>query len=93
VIEQWTLAAKGEPASVRERRLASYVTFLGPGGLATPDDVEACESCQQGFRTVAEAPWSDISRGIHKEATGPFVASDEIQQRTFWRHRRDLMGG
>lgn len=94
VIEQWTLATKGEPASVRERRLDSYVTFQGPGGLATPDDMEACESCQQGFRTVAEAPWSDISRGIHKEATGgPFVASDEIQQRTFWRRWRDLMGG
>jgi p-cumate 2,3-dioxygenase subunit alpha len=94
MIAQWTLATKGEPESVRERRLDSYVTFQGPGGLATPDDMEACESCQEGFRTAAESPWSDVSRGIHKEAAGgPFTASDEIQQRAFWRRWRDLMAG
>lgn len=93
-ISQWSLAGKGEPEDVRARRLDSYITFQGPGGLATPDDMEACESCQIGFETAAESPWSDISRGIHKEATGEqFVASDEIQQRAFWRHWRDLMSG
>jgi p-cumate 2,3-dioxygenase subunit alpha len=94
MISQWTLATKGEPQSVRERRLDSYVTFQGPGGLATPDDMEACESCQEGFRTLAGSPWSDISRGIHREAQGgPFDASDEIQQRAFWRRWRDLLAG
>lgn len=92
VIAQWTLATKDEPESVRSRRLDSYVTFQGPGGLATPDDMEACESCQEGFATAAESPWSDISRGIHKEAEGgPYVASDEIQQRAFWRHWRHMV--
>lgn len=91
-IAQWSLATKGEPEDVRARRLDSYITFQGPGGLATPDDMEACESCQIGFQTAAEAPWSDISRGIEKERSGePLAASDEIQQRTFWRHWRDLM--
>ncbi|QUQ72427.1 aromatic ring-hydroxylating oxygenase subunit alpha [Kutzneria sp. CA-103260] len=93
VIAQWTLATKGEPDSVRGRRLDSYVTFQGPGGLATPDDMEACESCQLGLAVAAESPWSDISRGIQKEAAGgPFVASDEVQQRAFWRRWRDLLG-
>jgi phenylpropionate dioxygenase-like ring-hydroxylating dioxygenase large terminal subunit len=92
VVTQWTLATKGEPDSVRTRRLDSFVTFQGPGGLASPDDNEACESCQIGFQSAAEAPWSDISRGIHKELTGEeFVASDEIQQRAFWRQWRTLM--
>jgi phenylpropionate dioxygenase-like ring-hydroxylating dioxygenase large terminal subunit len=92
IIAQWTLATKGEPESVRARRLDSYVTFQGPGGLATPDDMEACESCQEGFATASESPWSDISRGIHKEADGgPFSASDEIQQRAFWRRWRDTV--
>ena len=92
VVNQWTLATKGEPDSVRERRLGSFVAFQGPGGLASPDDNEACESCQIGFQTAAEAPWSDISRGIHKERTGEeFVASDEIQQRAFWRQWRTLI--
>ena len=92
IMAQWTLATKGEPESVRQRRLDSYITFQGPGGLATPDDMEACESCQLGFQTAAEAPWSDISRGIHKEGTGAaFAASDEIQQRAFWRRWRTLL--
>jgi p-cumate 2,3-dioxygenase subunit alpha len=91
-IAQWTLAVKGEPESVRKRRLDSFVTFQGPGGLASPDDNEACDSCQLGFQTSAEAPWSDISRGIHKELTGEtFAASDEIQQRSFWRHWQRLV--
>lgn len=91
---QWTMATKGEPESVRAKRLDSYVTFQGPGGLATPDDMEACESCQNGFATASDSPWSDISRGIHKEGTGEtFVASDEIQQRAFWRHWRDVLSG
>jgi phenylpropionate dioxygenase-like ring-hydroxylating dioxygenase large terminal subunit len=93
LIAQWTLATKGEPESVRARRLDSYVTFQGPGGLATPDDLEACESCQLGLAVAAESPWSDISRGIHKEAAGgPFLASDEVQQRAFWRRWQDLLG-
>jgi p-cumate 2,3-dioxygenase alpha subunit len=92
VVNQWTLATKGEPASVREKRLDSFVTFQGPGGLASPDDNEACESCQIGFRTAGEAPWSDISRGIHKERTGEdFIASDEVQQRAFWRHWQKML--
>jgi phenylpropionate dioxygenase-like ring-hydroxylating dioxygenase large terminal subunit len=92
VIAQWTLAGKDEPESVRARRLDSYVTFQGPGGLATPDDMEACESCQEGCATATESPWSDISRGIQKEAEGgPFAASDEIQQRAFWRRWRELV--
>ena len=33
------------------RRLDSFLAFLGPGGFATPDDIEALESCQQGFRS------------------------------------------
>jgi len=91
-IAQWTLATKGEPESVRRRRLDSFVTFQGPGGLASPDDNEACDSCQLGFQTSAEAPWSDISRGIHKELTGEtFLASDEIQQRSFWRRWQGLV--
>ena len=92
VVSQWTLAGREEPQSVRQHRLDSFVTFQGPGGLASPDDIEACESCQLGFATADQAQWSDISRGIHKEVSGePSVASDEIQQRAFWRHWHELL--
>lgn len=78
-VTAWNLAPRGEDAELLARRLDSFLTFLGPGGFATPDDVEALESCQLGFQAGAE--WSDISRGMHRDAQ----AVDELQMRGFWR--------
>jgi p-cumate 2,3-dioxygenase alpha subunit len=83
-INAWQLAAKAEPAGVRTRRLDSFLTFLGPGGFATPDDVEALESCQQGFRSGG-VEYSDISRGMSR----PPRTTDEEQMRAFWRRWRE----
>ncbi len=81
-LEAWALAPREEHAgSARlQRRLDSFLTFLGPGGFASPDDVEALESCQAGFQ-ADEPQWSDISRGMATEPN----PQDEIQIRTFWR--------
>ena len=73
--------------SLRERRLDSFLTFLGPGGFATPDDVEALESCQTGF-TSGGVQWNDISRGMGR---GP-MANDEEQMREYWRRWQQQMG-
>ena len=62
------------------RRTSS--TFWGPAGLATPDDIEALERCQQGFAAYKYAPWSDISRGMVRARPN---FADELQMRTFWR--------
>ena len=91
-ITQWSLATAGEDADMRARRLENFITFQGPGGFATPDDLEALEACQAGFRTGAGVPWSDISRGMHREHSGqPCCNSDERQMRTFWRRWNKLI--
>jgi benzoate/toluate 1,2-dioxygenase alpha subunit/p-cumate 2,3-dioxygenase alpha subunit len=47
---------------------------------------------QAGFRTSAGVPWSDISRGMHREHRGqPCCDSDERQRRAFWRQWQKLM--
>ena len=61
-VTAWHLVPREESDAVLAARLDSFLTFLGPGGFATPDDVEALESCQAGFRAT-EMEWSDISRG------------------------------
>lgn len=66
----------------REYRLSNFLEFIGPGGFATPDDVEALEQCQIGFKSAANVPWNDISKGM--KATQPSF-DDELQMRTFWR--------
>ncbi|MDB5976523.1 MAG: p-cumate dioxygenase, partial [Nevskia sp.] len=77
----WALAPKEESAWARKYRLSNFLEFLGPGGFATPDDVEALEQCQRGFENMREAPWSDISKGMGKEKVN---YDDELQMRAFW---------
>jgi p-cumate 2,3-dioxygenase alpha subunit len=79
-ITAWQLAPRTELPLLRERRLDNFLTFLGPGGFATPDDIEALESCQSGF-TSGGVEWNDISRGMARTPR----QSDEEQMRTFWR--------
>ena len=88
-VTAWHIVPREESDTVLETRLDSYLTFLGPGGFATPDDVEALESCQAGFR-ASELEWSDISRGMLKPAPG---TSDELQMRGFWRQWHANMQG
>lgn len=80
-VHQWELAPRNESPALHAARMELSLAFLGPGGLATPDDVEALESCQRGF-AAREVEWSDISRGMGRN---PPVVTDELQMRAFWR--------
>jgi p-cumate 2,3-dioxygenase subunit alpha len=80
-ISAWALAPNEETDWARKYRLYNFLEFLGPGGFATPDDVEALEQCQRGFRNSAEAQWNDISKGMGKETP---AYDDELQMRAFW---------
>lgn len=77
----WHLVAEDEPREILSIRQDSFLTFYGPGGFATPDDVEVLEACQAGFHAT-ETEWSDISRGMLRPAP---LGSDELQIRGFWR--------
>ena len=83
-VTAWALGPKGESARARAIRLDSFLTFYGPGGFATPDDVEALESVQQGMATWREIPWSVMTRGMAKE--GEQLNTDELHLREFWVH-------
>src|SRR5260370_10780502 len=86
-VNAWSLAPVDETLEDSALRLDNFLTFLGPGGFATPDDVEMLESCQRGFANH-EVAWSDISRGLHREHP---AMSDDLQLRTFWRRWNGLM--
>ena len=86
-VTAWELAPTDELPTLRHRRLDSFLTFLGPGGFATPDDIEALESCQQGFASGG-VEWNDLSRGMGRGS----MANDEEQMREFWRRWQQQMG-
>jgi p-cumate 2,3-dioxygenase alpha subunit len=80
-VNAWTLAPADESAWSRQSRLENFLEFLGPGGFATPDDVEALQQCQTGYDNAREAGWNDISKGMGREAP---AYDDEVQMRAFW---------
>jgi len=79
-VTAWELAPAEESGERLARRLHNFLEFLGPGGFATPDDVEALDSCQIGFGADG-VEWSDISRGMGRKPR----MDDELQMRSFWR--------
>jgi p-cumate 2,3-dioxygenase subunit alpha len=89
-VTAWELVPPEDGPDLMRQRLDNFLTFWGPGGLASPDDVEALEACQRGFAGIKELPWSDISRGMHKPTP---ASSDEFQMRTWWRRWNELMTG
>lgn len=60
----YQLAPREGSARLAHLRTSHFLTFLGPGGFATPDDIECMESSQRGFTTYKEAPWLNYSKGL-----------------------------
>lgn len=87
-VNAWALAPSEENDWARKYRLSNFLEFLGPGGFATPDDVEALEQCQRGFMNRLEAPWQDISKGMGKPVA---KTDDEEQMRAFWTQWNDRL--
>jgi p-cumate 2,3-dioxygenase subunit alpha len=81
-VNAWALAPREESDWLRKYRLFNFTEFLGPGGFATPDDVEAIEKCQRGYAVGDLAAYNDISKGMLREGGPQF--DDEDQMRAFW---------
>lgn len=82
-VNAWTIAPREESDWLRKYRLFNFTEFLGPGGFATPDDVEAIEKCQQGYAVAEGAGFNDISKGMARDGEPSF--DDEEQMRAYWR--------
>ena len=89
-VTAWSLQPSDDIPELQQMRQENFLTFWGPAGLATPDDIEALERCQQGFAAYDIAPWSDISRGMVRDRPN---FADELQMRTFWREWDRRMTG
>jgi p-cumate 2,3-dioxygenase alpha subunit len=92
----WALGPSDEDKLLRKIRLDNYLTFVGPAGFATPDDIEAFELCQRGNDFGAPGRWSDISKGMSPDedflhARGEFT--DEAQMRAWWTQWDRILGG
>jgi phenylpropionate dioxygenase-like ring-hydroxylating dioxygenase large terminal subunit len=90
-VRAWALGPVEETPLARQVRLDSFLTFYGPGGFATPDDIAALEAVQEGLGTYKEVQWSPLTRGMAKE--GEQLNTDEAHLRAFWIQWDRLMRG
>jgi phenylpropionate dioxygenase-like ring-hydroxylating dioxygenase large terminal subunit len=88
-VRAWALGPVEESPLARQVRLDSFLTFYGPGGFATPDDIAALESVQDGLGAYKEVQWSPLTRGMAKE--GEQLNTDEAHLRAFWLQWAKLM--
>lgn len=91
----WAMGTRNEDALLRKIRLDNYLTFVGPGGFATPDDFEAFALCQRGNDLTPHA-WSDISKGMTRDEDlllGRADFLDEAQMRAWWAQWDRVVGG
>ncbi len=91
----WAMGTRGEDPLLRKIRLDNYLTFVGPGGFATPDDFEAFALCQRGSEFSPDS-WSDMSKGMQADdnlltARSDFL--DEAQMRAWWTQWDRMLSG
>ncbi|MET0985287.1 MAG: SRPBCC family protein, partial [Steroidobacteraceae bacterium] len=95
IIRAWSFGLADESPTLRRIRNECTLSFLGPGGFATPDDVEMLELCQRGFDT-GDVEWNDISKGFDAGENSlrdenPHY-DNELQMRAYWTRWDQLMG-
>ena len=86
VTRAWLFGPKNEDPRLRRIRLQGSLSFLGPGGFATPDDIEMLEQCQRGYATGG-VEWNDLSKGFHAEENTPrdsMIWDNELHLRSYW---------
>jgi p-cumate 2,3-dioxygenase subunit alpha len=86
IVRAWGLGPIDETPLLRKLRLENVLSFLGPGGFATPDDVEMLESCQSSYEG-STLQWNDISKGFNPgedSERGVDQFDNELQMRAYW---------
>jgi len=93
VVRAWPLGPVNEAPELRRIRIEGALSFLGPGGFATPDDVEMLELCQRGYE-MGGIPWNDISKGFtagEETPSGEDKLMNELQMRAYWSQYDKIM--
>jgi p-cumate 2,3-dioxygenase alpha subunit len=94
-VNSWALGPPDESAALRAIRLDNFVSFLGPSGFGSADDIEMLELCQRGIEH-SPVEWNELSKGMNGtedsrvEVCGP---DDEGHMRAYWTQWDRMMRG
>jgi len=93
ITRAWLLGPKNEDKELRRVRLEGALSFLGPGGFATPDDIEMLELCQRGY-AMGGVQWNDLSKGFEageETARSTSFWNNELHLRAYWTQYDKMM--
>jgi p-cumate 2,3-dioxygenase alpha subunit len=94
-VNSWALGPTDESEALRAIRLDNFVSFLGPSGFGSADDIEMLELCQRGIEH-SPVEWNELSKGMNGaedsrvEVCGP---DDEGHMRAYWAQWDRMMRG
>jgi len=94
-VNSWALGPTDESDALRAIRLDNFVSFLGPSGFGSADDIEMLELCQRGIEH-SPVEWNELSKGMNGaedsrvEICGP---DDEGHMRAYWAQWDAMMRG
>lgn len=93
-VTAWQIAPAEDPPELAQVRNEQFLTFLGPGGFATPDDIEGMEASQRGFASYKEVPWVNYSKGIAAETAGGLTnpGESDFMTRAFFNAWQSYLG-
>jgi benzoate/toluate 1,2-dioxygenase alpha subunit len=90
VVEIVVFGRRGEPAEIRQWRLANTLDGQAASGKISGDDTEAVRRCALGFGTANEVRWSNMDRGQNPGNAG--IKNDEYSLRAFYVEYKKRMG-
>ena len=85
-VTAWAMGPSEESPELRAMRLDNFVSFLGPAGFGSPDDIEMLEICQTASEH-APVEWSEMSKGMNwtdDPRNGTGAPDDELQMQAYW---------
>jgi p-cumate 2,3-dioxygenase alpha subunit len=96
-VTAWAMGPSDESPALRAMRLDNFVSFLGPAGFGSPDDIEMLEICQSAAKHTP-VEWSEISKGMSTNADEDLLhrsgaPDDEIQMQAYWTMWDRIMRG
>lgn len=94
-VTAWAMGPTDESDALRAMRLDNFVSFLGPAGFGSPDDIEMLEICQTAA-SHTPVDWSEISKGFGPSEDPRYVTGapdDEVQMQAYWTMWDNCMRG
>ncbi len=94
-VTAWAMGPAEESQELRAMRVDNFVSFLGPAGFGSPDDIEMLELSQKGSEH-SPIEWTELSKGMDWSDDPRKLASlpdNEIQMQAYWTQWDRVMRG